>query len=329
MLLVLLQGSCLGVEFTRAPTASLTQAPSLLQVSQVPALQGTQSNINPQVAPQELTGAQSALAPDGLHNVYKSDYNPSALTVAPLSIGATATASPLPVATAPTSLAATSSTRKSTQASQMDETALAFSQLSSLDTEFKELHADDESHVRQLTYNVHLREQLREKLQKAQEQLAQDNEQLAERTMQIASKSEGVAPSHGDNAQAPAQPAENGANETFAALLLEAAVVSRRNRELNNAQIATQALNRVKALLDDVSALRARDDEELKALHANAQSRDALNQKIVERSDQLQQDTTMLQTDLGQIRDLVSKDSSSSASDAAPTAPTEEPAQKA
>merc|ERR1719313_1690294 len=100
----------------------------------------------------------------------------------------------VPVAVAPpartslpaqAALAATASAVKVTQAVQMNETALAFGQLASLDTEFKELHADDASHVRQLAYNVHLREQLQEKLRQARDQLGADNEHLAERTMQV------------------------------------------------------------------------------------------------------------------------------------------------
>jgi hypothetical protein len=189
----------------------------------------------------------------------------------------------------------------------MNETALAFNQLSALDTEFKELHADDASHVRQLTYNVHLREQLQEKLREARDQLAEDNEHLAERTMQIIAGGE-VMPQP-QNGEGQAQGGENGGgNETFAALLLEAAVVSRKNRELNNAQIAAQALDRVKQLVEDISALRARDEEEIQALRANAESRSALRKKIDERNDQLHEDTNLLMKDLGNIRDLVTKD---------------------
>merc|ERR1719261_2025461 len=55
----------------------------------------------------------------------------------------------------------------------------AFSQLSALEAEFKELREDDSSHVKQLMYTVHLREKLRDQLRTAQEQLEKDNLELA------------------------------------------------------------------------------------------------------------------------------------------------------
>lgn len=279
---------------------------SLLQVSQAPALQGQQQGAQvPQALQGQLVQSSAVPATTAAHNVnaYVAPAVPMAMV--PVAVAPPARTS-LPAQAA---LAATASAVKVTQAAQVNETALAFGQLSSLDTEFKELHADDASHVRQLIYNVHLREQLREKLREAREQLAEDNERLAERTMQIIAGGEasGEASPHSDDL--PPQGGEaSPANESFAALLLEAAVVSRRNRELNNAQIAAQALDRVKTLVDDIAALRARDEEEIQTLRANAQNRENLRKKIEERSDQLHQDTSMLLTDLGQIRDLVAKD---------------------
>jgi len=312
-------------EAAESPTASL------LQVSQSPALQGQQQATQtvPQVSAAQAQLRQSpvALASANVHNSYSS-----AAPIVPVLPSAGSLQAPLaPNAAA---LAATASRVKSIQAAQVNETALAFSQLSSLDTEFQELHADDASHVRQLTYNVHLREQLQEKLRQAEQQLMEDNERLADHTMQIIAGADVKEQPHSDNSQASANAAtaESGNNETFAALLLEAAVVSRRNRELNNAQIAAQALDRVKSLVDDIASLRARDEEELQALKANAQSREALHKKIELRSDQLHQDTNLLVKDLADIRDLVAKDDSSSNGigplDAAPSSSAkQEPAQ--
>merc|ERR1719399_2517181 len=100
--------------------------------------------------------------------------------------------------------------------------------------------------------------------------------------MQIIAGGDAVEQNRNDSPQAPVSAGEGGSNETFAALLLEAAVVSRRNRELNNAQIAAQALDRVKTLVDDIAALRARDEEEIQTLRANAQNRENLRKKIEE-----------------------------------------------
>lgn len=296
-----------GQEAAQSPTASL------LQVSQSPALQGQVKQAVPQV---QLIQQPVALTSVNARNGYSAA--PPNMPMVP-SVGSMQ---------APVEQNSASFAIKSMQAAQMNETAMAFSQLSSLDTEFKELHADDASHVRQLTYNVHLREQLQERLRQAEQQLMEDNERLADHTMQIIAGADVLEKPHNDNAQPPANAAESSNNETFAALLLEAAVVSRRNRELNNAQIAAQALDRVKSLVDDIASLRARDEEEIQALKANAQSRDALHKKIEQRSDQLHQDTNLLVKDLADIRDLVGKDSNGGGSvDAATSSSKPEPAQ--
>jgi len=299
MLLVLLHTSQ-GEEASKAAEASL------LQVSQNPTFQSQPQSVS-QVATQV-----SQLAPQGpraqLIQSSVTAHQPVPVPVAMVTPSAGSV--PLSIAPVQTALTATltetASGVKHAQTVQMNETALAFSQLSALDTEFKELHADDASHVRQLKYNVQLREQLQEKLRQARDQLAQDNEHLAERTMEIIAGGEAALQAHSDDSQPEVD--SNGANETFAALLLEAAVTSRRNREVNNAQIAAQAEARVKSLVEDIAALRTKDEEELQALRANADNRNALRKKIEERSDQLHQDTDLLVQDLGSIRNIVSKD---------------------
>lgn len=295
----------LGENAPSAPEASL------LQVSQAPALQAQPQvsvQVPPPAPPAQVVQPSVAGVPTAAQIAYVGPAAPGAAMT-------TASAGPVPASVPPAqaALTATASGVKSTQMVQMNETALAFGQLSALNTEFKELHADDASHVRQLMYNVHLREQLQEKLRQAGDQLAEDNEHLAERTMQIIADGDPTQPRKDESLP---QGAENPSNETFAALLLEAAVVSRRNRERDNAQIAAQALERVRQLVADIAALRARDEQEIQALRANAESRNALRKKIEERDDQLHEDTNLLMKDLGSIRDLVSKDDANAAGSA-------------
>lgn len=188
----------------------------------------------------------------------------------------------------------------------------AFSQLSALEAEFKELREDDSSHVNQLMYTVHLREQLRDQLRTAQEQLEKDNQELAERTSEI------IVAGHQDSAAAsskaadpdgPPGQAEEATNTTVAAMLLQDAISSRQHRELNNQQIAKESLDRVQALMNDIAALRKRDEEEMQALRTNADSREALRTKIDKRREQLQTDAGALLEDLSQIRGLVQHES--------------------
>lgn len=303
---------------------------SLLQVSQIPTLQSQPqvvSQLVPQVPPAQLVQSSVTTAVAAVHNGYAAPVAPASGAMTIPSAGSM----PSPIQPARAMLTATASGAKAAETVQMNATALAFGQLSSLDTEFKELHEDDASHVRQLKYNVQLRTQLQEKLRQARDQLAEDNERLAERTMQIIAGGDTVSQPHSDKSQPVA--AENGNNETFAALLLEAAVVSRRNREINNAQISTQAQAAVKSLVEDIAALRARDEEELQALRANAESRTALHKRIDERGDQLNQDTNLLVQDLNGIRNLAAKEdtndagSNGGASDAPVESPKQETAQ--
>jgi len=184
----------------------------------------------------------------------------------------------------------------------------AFSQLSALEAEFKDLREDDSSHVKQLMYTVHLREQLRDQLKHAQEQLEMDNRQLAERTVEIVgtgNQGNSVAGNQGAEPEAQAEGEFEPANATAAAMLLQAAISSRHHREVNGQQIAAEALGRVASLMKDIEALRKRDEEEMKILRKNAESREALRVKIENREEQLQTDAGALLEDLNKIRGLV------------------------
>lgn len=197
----------------------------------------------------------------------------------------------------------------STASASTEQTSrAAFGQLSALDAEFKELRDDDSSHVKQLMYTVHLREKLRDQLKTAQEQLEKDNLQLAQLTAQIiGTESQGNAEA-GNQQAAPDSQQDQGidaANGTVAAMLLQAAISSRQHRELTGQQIAAEALSHVEALMQDIAALRKRDEEEMQNLRKNVDSREALQTKIESRKAQLQTDAGALIVDLGQIRGLV------------------------
>merc|ERR1719316_2047945 len=186
----------------------------------------------------------------------------------------------------------------------------AFSQLSALEAEFKELREDDSSHVKQLMYTVNLREHLRDQLREAQEQLEKDNQHLAERTVEvIGTANQGIVAAAtaaaGSQAADPEDQLEEAPNSTTAAMLLQAAISSRQHREINGQQIAAEALGRVQSLMKDIAALRKRDEEEMQILRKNAESREALRVKIDSRRDQLQTDAGALLQDLSKIRGLV------------------------
>jgi hypothetical protein len=187
----------------------------------------------------------------------------------------------------------------------------AFGQLSALEAEFKELREDDSSHVKQLMYTVHLREKLRDQLRTAQEQLEKDNEQLAEQTAQIIMTGNEGAAADNQKAESAGQQGENAdsTNNTVAAMLLQAAISSRQHRELTGQQIATEALNHVQALMQDIAALRKRDEDEMTALRHNVDGRESLRTKIENRKAQLQSDAGALLDDLSKIRGLVEHES--------------------
>lgn len=199
----------------------------------------------------------------------------------------------------------------STAATYENASGAAFSQLAALEAEFKELREDDSSHVKQLMYTVHLREQLRDQLRTAQEQLEKDNAHLAQRTSEIlvsANHGEAAAGNQIQETDTESQP-EEAPNTTVAAMLLQAAISSRQHREVNNQQIAAEALDRVQSLMRDIAALKQRDDQEMQALRTNANSREALQAKIDKRRQQLQTDAGALLVDLSQIRGLVQHES--------------------
>lgn len=199
----------------------------------------------------------------------------------------------------------------STAATYENASGAAFSQLAALEAEFKELREDDSSHVKQLMYTVHLREQLRDQLRTAQEQLEKDNAHLAQRTSEIlvsANHGEAAAGNQIQATDTESQP-EEAPNTTVAAMLLQAAISSRQHREVNNQQIAAEALDRVQSLMRDIAALKQRDDQEMQALRMNANSREALRAKIDKGRQQLQTDAGALLVDLSQIRGLVQHES--------------------
>jgi len=201
----------------------------------------------------------------------------------------------------------------STSSAETEQTSrAAFSQLSALEAEFKELREDDSSHVKQLMYTVHLREKLRDQLQAAFVQLEKDNQQLAEQTAQIIMTGDtGNAAGENQQAQSEGQQTDDAdlANSTVAAALLQAAISSRQHRELTGQQIAAEALNHVSSLMNDIAALRNRDEQEMQTLRKNVDSREALRVKIESRRAQLQTDAGALMEDLSKIRGLVEHES--------------------
>lgn len=191
-----------------------------------------------------------------------------------------------------------------------NSTATAFGQIAELATEFRELREDDNSHVRQLLFNVQLREQLRAKLREVDDQLASDNMRLAQKTAQIGST--GSAGSQGSDVDESSPESadetsgmdfEHATNSSVAALL-QSATRARESREINNEKVAAQVLDRVKELIKDITALRKRDDDEVQSLSMNSKSRETLESRIGTRIEQLRHDAGDLLVDLGKIREL-------------------------
>lgn len=178
-------------------------------------------------------------------------------------------------------------------------TSAAFSQISDLADEFKDLREDDNAHIRQLLFNIQLREQLRARLSEADQQLANDNMRLAERTAHIAPDATNTAGAVQSQAATNASEADR-----VTALLLQSASDAKQHKIMTNEQIAAQALDRVKALVDDITALRERDDQEVQALGMNTKSRETLEARIATRREQLSKDAGNLLVDLGKIRVL-------------------------
>lgn len=203
---------------------------------------------------------------------------------------------PTPVPAAKTDAKKESNQSPAMAPTSMPSTATAFSQISDLDAEFKDLHQDDNSHIRKLLFNIQLREQLRSKLHEVDQQLATDNMQLAAKTASIAGNQ---ANADALPTAAPAVSNEQGEEDSQGTMLLQRS---------KSEDLATTTLDRVAALVKDITALRQRDDEEVQALTNNAKSRETLGKEIAFRKEQLSHDGGDLLADLGKIRDLAQQD---------------------
>lgn len=186
------------------------------------------------------------------------------------------------------------------QVSTLQEGATVYSQLDQVSQEFAQIRVDDEQHVHKLLLNVNLRDQLRERLMKASETLRADDDLL---TSQVAAVKE--AHQGGSNATTPSAPL--GLISLNQAVMTSAGFLARQAGGQNltaEEDLAKSALATLDTLDQQIANVRAKDKAEVQALQANAKNRDMLKGVIKKQQDQLFSDTSVLEGNLDQIKEL-------------------------
>lgn len=197
-------------------------------------------------------------------------------------------------------------------------TDTVYNQLGRVSDEFAHIREDDEQHVHKLLLNVNLRDQLREKLMKAADTLRADDDLL---TSQIAA----VKAQQGSNATSPAL----GLISLDASMVSTAGFLAKQASGQNltaEEDLAKSALNTLETLDQQIAKVRAKDKEEVLALETNAKNRDMLKAVIKRQQDQLLADTSTLEGNLDQIKDLAAPPVAATQSPAVVAAAAVEPA---
>lgn len=188
------------------------------------------------------------------------------------------------------------------------------------------LRTDDLAHMEKLSFNVELRMALREKLRVVDSQLASKESALAQfdvstlATVQPSAKESPVglseAPANSTGAAGLLQVQNSGGTPSERAVEKLKQVMSQvdmndvneysKKREWTIEQVATNALELVRGLGDDIKLLsEVHDQQELDALRNNAKTRDALGAQLASEQAQLQKDAGSLEVDLKGIHDSV------------------------
>jgi hypothetical protein len=198
----------------------------------------------------------------------------------------TAPVMPLPAAAAPTDQAVDFNANN-----DANNPNNAFVQLKELQTEFEQISANDQTHMRKLLFNVQLREVLKKKLQAELTRLDDDNEFLQGAISRV---KEMEAAEHGGAAVAAAT------SKALVQLRKQLTVANGPSSE----QIAHQVLEHMQQMAGGVSQIRMNDEHEIASLIANSQARSHLERTIEQQKHKLDADSGVLLKDLTKIASL-------------------------
>jgi len=172
-----------------------------------------------------------------------------------------------------------------------DNPSNAFVQLKELETEFQQISANDQTHMRKLLFNVQLREVLKKKLKAELQRLDDDNEFLQGAIGRV---KEMEAAEHGGAAIAPAT------NKALVQLRKKLSQSGGPSSE----QIAHSVLEHMQQMAGGVGQIRMNDEHEIAALIANSQARNHLERTIEQQKRKLDADSGVLLKDLSKIVSL-------------------------
>lgn len=172
-----------------------------------------------------------------------------------------------------------------------DNPTNAFVQLKELQTEFEQISANDQTHMRKVLFNVQLRQVLKKKLKAELQRLDDDNEFLQGAIGRV---KEMEAAEHGGAAMAPAT------NKALVQLRKKLSQSGGPSSE----QIAHSVLEHMQQMASGVGQIRMNDEHEIAALIANSQARNHLERTIEQQKRKLDSDSGVLLKDLSKIVSL-------------------------
>lgn len=172
-----------------------------------------------------------------------------------------------------------------------DNPTNAFVQLKELQTEFEQISANDQTHMRKVLFNVQLRQVLKKKLKAELQRLDDDNEFLQGAIGRV---KEMEAAEHGGEAMAPAT------NKALVQLRKKLSQTGGPSSE----QIAHSVLEHMQQMAGGVGQIRMNDEHEIAALIANSQARNHLERTIEQQKRKLDSDSGVLLKDLSKIVSL-------------------------
>lgn len=167
----------------------------------------------------------------------------------------------------------------------------AFVQLRELQTEFEQISANDQAHMRKLLFNVQLRDVLKKKLQAELQHLEEDNSFLQGAIVRV---KEMEAAERSGTAVTPMT------SQALLSLKKELSAAPGKSSEV----IAHEVLQHIQAMSGAVAQVRLNDEHEIASLVANSQARSKLEHTIEEQKAKLDADSGVLLKDLSQIATL-------------------------
>lgn len=167
----------------------------------------------------------------------------------------------------------------------------AFAQLQELETEFGQISANDQSHMRKLLFNVQLRQVLKKKIHAELQRLDSDNAFLQGAVSHV----QEMEQAQRNNAAIPSS-----TNKALMQLKKQLTMSEGQSSE----QVAHQVLQHMQEMTTEIASLHGNDEHEIASLVANAQARNNLEKIIEQQKTKLDSDSGVMVKDLTKISSL-------------------------